>query len=41
MNDGDIIVFQSRPSFVSDEMIAVAASVVNACQTQTGVATGN
>nr|QNL14929.1 odorant-binding protein 3 [Aulacocentrum confusum] len=29
----------SRPSFVSDEMIAGAASVVNACQTQTGVAT--
>ncbi|KAK0090895.1 hypothetical protein PV325_000061 [Microctonus aethiopoides] len=37
----DIIVFQSRPSFVSDEMIAVAASVVNACQTQTGVATAD
>ncbi|KAK0098281.1 hypothetical protein PV326_009916 [Microctonus aethiopoides] len=31
----------SRPSFVSDEMIAVAASVVNACQTQTGVATAD
>ncbi|XP_043524049.1 uncharacterized protein LOC122536065 isoform X2 [Frieseomelitta varia] len=29
----------TRPSFVSDEMIATAASVVNACQTQTGVAT--
>ncbi|KAI4498807.1 hypothetical protein M0802_005982 [Mischocyttarus mexicanus] len=28
-----------RPSFVSDEMIATAVSVVNACQTQTGVAT--
>ncbi|XP_078039632.1 odorant binding protein 10 isoform X3 [Augochlora pura] len=29
----------TRPSFVSDKMIAKAASVVNACQTQTGVAT--
>ncbi|XP_066603288.1 general odorant-binding protein 83a-like [Prorops nasuta] len=31
----------TRPSFVSDEMIATAASVVNACQTQTGVATAD
>uniref|UniRef100_A0A1S5VFH6 Odorant binding protein n=1 Tax=Meteorus pulchricornis TaxID=51522 RepID=A0A1S5VFH6_9HYME len=31
----------SRPSFVTDAMIAVAASVVNACQTQTGVATAD
>ncbi|KAF7382902.1 hypothetical protein HZH66_013304 [Vespula vulgaris] len=30
-----------RPSFVSDEMIATAVSVVNACQTQTGVATAD
>ncbi|XP_043285604.1 uncharacterized protein [Venturia canescens] len=30
-----------RPSFVSDEMIAVAASVVNVCQAQTGVATAD
>ncbi|XP_043263227.1 general odorant-binding protein 69a-like isoform X2 [Colletes gigas] len=29
----------TRPSFVSDEMIAATANVVNACQTQTGVAT--
>lgn len=33
-------ILQTRPSFVSDQMIATAASVVNACQTQTGVATG-
>ncbi|KAG8042507.1 hypothetical protein G9C98_005141 [Cotesia typhae] len=32
---------QSRPSFVTDEMIAMAASVVNACQRQTGVATAD
>ncbi|XP_044020700.1 pheromone-binding protein-related protein 6-like isoform X2 [Aphidius gifuensis] len=32
---------ESRPSFVSDDMIAAAASVVNACQTQTGVATAD
>ncbi|XP_012262335.2 pheromone-binding protein-related protein 6-like isoform X2 [Athalia rosae] len=31
----------TRPSFVSDDMIAKAASVVNACQTQTGVATAD
>ncbi|KYM94381.1 Pheromone-binding protein-related protein 1 [Cyphomyrmex costatus] len=31
----------TRPSFVSDQMIATAASVVNACQTQTGVATAD
>ncbi|XP_034946759.1 pheromone-binding protein-related protein 6-like [Chelonus insularis] len=31
----------TRPSFVSDEIIAIAASVVNACQTQTGVATAD
>ncbi|NP_001291515.1 general odorant-binding protein 69a-like precursor [Solenopsis invicta] len=30
-----------RPSFVSEQMIATAASVVNACQTQTGVATAD
>ncbi|XP_011299164.1 pheromone-binding protein-related protein 6-like isoform X2 [Fopius arisanus] len=30
-----------RPDFVSDDMIALAASVVNACQTQTGVATAD
>ncbi|XP_046493304.1 odorant binding protein 10 isoform X3 [Neodiprion pinetum] len=29
----------TRPSFVSDDMIAKASSVVNACQTQTGVTT--
>ncbi|XP_053979767.1 general odorant-binding protein 69a-like isoform X1 [Hylaeus volcanicus] len=29
----------TRPSFVSDKMISTAASVVNACQTQTEVAT--
>ncbi|XP_058792730.1 general odorant-binding protein 69a-like isoform X2 [Phymastichus coffea] len=31
----------TRPSFVSDKMIATAASVVNACQTQTGVTTAD
>ncbi|XP_012278867.1 general odorant-binding protein 69a [Orussus abietinus] len=30
-----------RPSFVSDEMIAIASSVVNACQVQTGVSTAD
>nr|QDJ95966.1 odorant-binding protein 23 [Encarsia formosa] len=29
----------TRPSFVSDKMIATAATIVNACQMQTGVAT--
>ncbi|XP_076172749.1 odorant binding protein 10 isoform X1 [Ptiloglossa arizonensis] len=29
----------TRPRFVSDKMIKIAATVVNACQTQTGVAT--
>lgn len=33
-------ILQTRPRFVSDKMIATAAGVVNACQTQTGVATG-
>lgn len=32
---------QTRPSFVSDDVIGFAASGVNACQRQTGVATGN
>ncbi|XP_015587322.1 pheromone-binding protein-related protein 6-like isoform X1 [Cephus cinctus] len=31
----------TRPSFVSDDMIAMAASVVNACQTETGVSTAD
>ncbi|KAL0132284.1 hypothetical protein PUN28_000221 [Cardiocondyla obscurior] len=31
----------TRPSFVSDQMIATAASVVNACQTQTAVSTAD
>ncbi|CAK9802620.1 General odorant-binding protein 83a [Anthophora quadrimaculata] len=34
-----IVCYGTRPKFVSDEMIATAANVVNACQTQTGVAT--
>ncbi|XP_031847895.1 odorant binding protein 10 isoform X1 [Nomia melanderi] len=34
-----LIVRGTRPRFVSDKMIATAAGVVNACQTQTGVAT--
>lgn len=34
-----IVCCGKRPSFVSDKMIAKAASVVNACQTQTDVAT--
>nr|QHN69051.1 odorant binding protein 10 [Sirex noctilio]QHN69067.1 odorant binding protein 10 [Sirex nitobei] len=36
-----IVLCGTRPSFVSDEMIMTAASVVNACQTQTGVATAD
>nr|ASA40285.1 PBP2 [Trichogramma japonicum] len=31
----------TRPSFVSDKMIETAATVVNACQTQTGVTTAD
>ncbi|XP_014206764.1 general odorant-binding protein 69a-like [Copidosoma floridanum] len=36
-----IVCAGTRPSFVSDKMIATAASVVNACQTQTGVSTAD
>uniref|UniRef100_A0ABD2WKJ5 Uncharacterized protein n=1 Tax=Trichogramma kaykai TaxID=54128 RepID=A0ABD2WKJ5_9HYME len=31
----------TRPSFVSDKMIETASTVVNACQIQTGVTTGD
>ncbi|KAG7199508.1 hypothetical protein KM043_014127 [Ampulex compressa] len=36
-----VVLSGSRPNFVSDEMIASAASVVNACQTQTQVTTAD